>query len=98
MLDEKDSLNEDESEISPTEKAILDGAFETNSYSLDETQLTHAALDNTDNDGELLNEKTSADDFSGDDLDVPGAETDDNDEAIGREDEENNQYSQADTD
>ena len=32
-------------------------------------------------------------DFTGDDLDVPGAELDDYDEEIGREDEENNYYS-----
>lgn len=33
------------------------------------------------------------DDMSGDDLDIPGAELDDVDEAIGSEDEENNYYS-----
>ncbi|MBC7650737.1 MAG: hypothetical protein H7101_03205 [Deinococcales bacterium] len=33
------------------------------------------------------------DDFSGSDLDVPGSELDDEDEAIGSEDEENNYYS-----
>lgn len=32
-------------------------------------------------------------DFTGDDLDVPGADLDDQDEEIGREDEENNYYS-----
>lgn len=32
-------------------------------------------------------------DFTGEDLDVPGAELDDEDEMIGREDEENNYYS-----
>jgi hypothetical protein len=32
-------------------------------------------------------------DFTGEDLDVPGAELDDEDEAIGNEDEENNLYS-----
>ncbi|MDP4219245.1 MAG: hypothetical protein Q8916_12100 [Bacteroidota bacterium] len=31
--------------------------------------------------------------LSGDDLDVPGAEIDDKEEAVGREDEENNYYS-----
>jgi hypothetical protein len=39
------------------------------------------------------NEKDFTDDFSGGDLDVPGAELDDAQEAIGAEDEENNYYS-----
>lgn len=42
---------------------------------------------------EMMNEKGFEDDFVGDDLDVPGSEMDDADEAIGREDEENNYYS-----
>ena len=40
-----------------------------------------------------LNEKDFADDVSGSDLDIPGAELDDDQEAIGSEDEENNYYS-----
>ena len=47
-------------------------------------------LDQRDEDGELLNEKT---DLSGKDLDVPGSEEDDANEEIGEEDEENNPYS-----
>ncbi|SKB76169.1 hypothetical protein [Dyadobacter psychrophilus] len=39
------------------------------------------------------NEKSFDDDLVGDDLDVPGSEYDDDDEMIGREDEENNYYS-----
>jgi hypothetical protein len=39
------------------------------------------------------NEKTFDEDESGDDLDVPGSEQDDEQEAIGNEDEENNYYS-----
>ncbi len=39
------------------------------------------------------NEKSFQEDMSGSDLDVPGAELDDADEAIGSEDEENNHYS-----
>lgn len=45
-------------------------------------------LDNTDEDGEPLNEDNTA---SG--LDVPGSEDDDANERIGAEDEENNYYS-----
>jgi hypothetical protein len=40
-----------------------------------------------------LNEKDFADDVTGGDLDVPGAELDDQQENIGSEDEENNLYS-----
>ena len=39
------------------------------------------------------NEKDFDDDISGDDLDVPGSELDDEQESIGNEDEENNYYS-----
>jgi len=41
----------------------------------------------------VMNEKDFEEDLSGDDLDVPGAELDDNNEEIGEEDEENNYYS-----
>lgn len=40
-----------------------------------------------------LNEKDFEDDMSGDDLDVPGSELDDQQESVGSEDEENNYYS-----
>lgn len=40
-----------------------------------------------------MNEKDFNDDMSGDDLDVPGSELDDEQEDIGSEDEENNYYS-----
>ncbi len=56
----------------------------------DDMEQARATLDNTDNDGEALNESI---DESGEDLDVPGAELDDEDEATGDEDEENNNYS-----
>lgn len=39
------------------------------------------------------NEKSFRQDHSGSDLDVPGAELDDQDESVGSEDEENNYYS-----
>lgn len=39
------------------------------------------------------NEKAFEDDMSGDDLDVPGSELDDQQESVGSEDEENNYYS-----
>ncbi len=40
-----------------------------------------------------MNEKSFEDDMSGDDLDVPGSELDDDQESVGSEDEENNYYS-----
>jgi hypothetical protein len=43
--------------------------------------------------GHAPNEKDFDMDFSGDDLDVPGAELDNEQESIGSEDEENNYYS-----
>lgn len=57
----------------------------------DEEGLQHATLDDTDLDGDPLNENN--DDISGKDLDIPGGETDDANEDIGEEDEENNSYS-----
>ena len=47
-------------------------------------------------DDEQLIERKRKVDFSGDDLDVPGSELDDEQERIGSEDEENNSYSNAD--
>jgi hypothetical protein len=44
----------------------------------------------------ILNEKNFEDDVSGDDLDIPGTELDDEMERIGSEDEENNHYSRGD--
>ncbi|HVS97342.1 MAG TPA: hypothetical protein VHE54_12695 [Puia sp.] len=55
--------------------------------------LNEAALDDTDDDGDPLNEEGFGEDVSGEDLDVPGADDDDDQEAIGEEDEENNEYS-----
>ena len=77
--------------ISPDELELLDaGGVEEEDISLKEAQ-----LDDSDNDGEALNEGS---DFSGEDLDVAGADLDDADELIGEEDEENNSYSKSDQD
>lgn len=85
-----------DSNVSPAERTLLDDSID-NSLTEDNLNLKRSALDNTDNDGEPLNERSMADDISGEDLDVPGAEDDDDNEDIGEEDEENNSYSQADT-
>lgn len=89
--------NESENDITPEELSLLDDSIE-NVNEGDDVNLKRSALDNTDEDGELLNELSMADDISGEDLDVPGAEDDDENEEIGKEDEENNSYSSADTD
>ncbi len=62
--------------------------------SKDEDQLVDASMDNVDFDGEPLNEKGfGITTRTGSDLDVPGAEQDDDMEENGEEDEENNEYS-----
>src|SRR6185503_20548823 len=85
--------DEDEKEITAgsnvtkvEKKALRDAANKTVGVK-DEENLEQAQLDNRDEDGELLNERT---DVSGRDLDVPGSEEDDANEEIGEEDEENN--------
>lgn len=87
----------DDSLITPVEKAILDEVLHNDPLSRDEINLKRAELDDVDGDGDLLNELSSADDVTGEDLDIPGSKADDADEAIGAEDEENNGYSEADT-
>jgi len=89
---EGDSIADD-NDITPEEIELLNAAGEDD----EERELHGAELDDTDIDGDALNEKTSANAKSGSDLDVPGAADDDADEATGEEDEENNSYSEADT-
>ena len=81
--------------ITPEERELLNNAGD--GITGDDERLKRAQLDNTDEDGTPLNEKSGANDLSGEDLDVPGSELDDLDEALGEEDEENNNYSGADT-
>ncbi len=59
----------------------------------DDEALRMAALDDTDQDGDPLNESSFKNNLTGTGLDVPGAENDDENEKIGEEDEENNEYS-----
>lgn len=96
MSIEKKIQPEADSTISQSERDMLDKTLDADMTS-DDLVLERAALDNRDEDGDLLNEQSSADDISGEDLDIPGSEADDADELIGEEDEENNGYSQADT-
>jgi len=106
-LDEEDKADKSEDELNITDDSVDPEsdvsedekiALERSSIDVDTPDneaLYESKFDNTDFDGEKLNEDT--DDVSGKDLDVPGAEEDDDDEAIGEEDEENNEYSLGDT-
>lgn len=62
----------------------------------DDEAMKGAFLDDTDEDGDKLNEASGNEIKTGDDLDVPGSELDDANENIGEEDEENNYYSRSD--
>ena len=84
---------DDDDNVSKEEKELLENAAESMGTE-DDMNLKNANLDNKDLNGDLLNEE---DDVSGNNLDVPGVEDDDADEATGSEDEENNEYSEADT-
>lgn len=85
-----------DTDITPIEKELLDDA--SDAIDEDDQRLKQSQLDSTDFEGIPLNEKAGKRDLTGEDLDVPGSELDDADEAIGEEDEENNSYSEADTD
>jgi hypothetical protein len=82
----------EESDIPKRDKEMLETA-EDYMPTRDEDNLRRAALDQTDEEGDPLNEEGFGKDKTGEDLDVPGAALDDRDENIGEEDEENNPYS-----
>ncbi|WP_276481131.1 hypothetical protein [Paraflavitalea pollutisoli] len=71
--------------------ALRDAA--ANASEEEDAIIRSTALDSTDEEGDPLNEKGFRNAYSGSDLDVPGSEADDRDEATGEEDEENNAYS-----
>lgn len=97
MENNEPTEKKDNTDVSAEERALIDES-QRQSDIPDDIRLEKAELDNADKDGTPLNEKSMADDVSGRDLDVPGSELDDANEKIGSEDEENNSYSQADTD
>ena len=76
------------SDVTPDEIEALERS--ENMDTPDNENLFRAELDDTDFDGEKLNEDIEV---TGRDLDIPGAELDDDNEDIGEEDEENNAYS-----
>lgn len=92
-LDITDDSVDPDSDVRPDEKEVLERSAD-NIDSRDNEDLLRSELDDTDFDGEKLNEDSGV---TGDDLDVPGAELDDENEEIGEEDEENNAYSLGDT-
>ncbi len=86
--DDRLTITNDDADVTEEEKKSLERTEDTDSE--DNEGLYRAELDDTDFDGEKLNENN---DVSGGDLDVPGEDEDDADEEIGEEDEENNAYS-----
>ena len=88
---DEDVTDEPDSNVSETEKEVL--ATTEHDMPGDDENLRQAALDDTDEDGTPLNEDSFMTNISGSDLDVPGANLDNDEESIGEEDEENNEYS-----
>lgn len=91
-----DDLNDEEitedtsSNVTAEERDLLAESADVTPGDEDAQQLERGTLDNEDDEGAPLNE---GDEVSGNDLDVPGSELDDDNEDIGEEDEENNSYS-----
>jgi hypothetical protein len=101
LLDELNGEEEDEdalikmgteSDITADERETLKRG-EDYMPTRDEEKLQRASMDNSDFDGEPLNEKAFGSERTGSDLDTSGIDEDDANEEIGEEDEENNQYS-----
>ena len=87
----QDNVPKEDSNVSDQEREDL---FESaNDMPGDDKNLRDAALDSTDEDGTPLNEGSFDKNISPNDLDVPGTSQDDEEEKIGSEDEENNEYS-----
>ena len=91
ILDNPDDQEDDPfyANVSREERTALQDAADK-LPTRDQENLDRAKLEKRDEDGELLNEISNQ---SGSDLDIPGSEADDDNEAIGEEDEENNSYS-----
>jgi hypothetical protein len=82
-----------DADVTPEDLMMLDRADRGVDESDDAQAPLRAQLDETDEDGDPLNEASGREGYMGDDIDVPGSETDDANENIGEEDEENNYYS-----
>lgn len=91
-MNEADAL-QDDTDVTDAERTALEDSANITPGEEDADGLRRATLDSTDDDGEPLNEAGFGKETSGADLDIPGAELDDSNEAVGGEDEENNPYS-----
>lgn len=98
ILDDLDDQDDDsirmgtDADLTANDRSMLETGDNFHSTE-DENNLRRATMDNTDFEGEPLNEASFGDEQSGSDLDIPMSETDDANESIGEEDEENNAYS-----
>jgi hypothetical protein len=90
--DDDDVVMGTEGDVTATEQTLLQRADE-DMPSQDESNLRQAALDDTDLEGDPINEDGFGKDVTGMDLDTSGVDADDAMENIGEEDEENNTYS-----
>ncbi|UPK72546.1 hypothetical protein [Chitinophaga filiformis] len=93
ILDDEDDLEDNDSDVTDEERRDLETSANVTPGEEDADGLRRASLDSTDDDGDPLNEGSFGEETSGADLDIPGAELDDDNEDIGAEDEENNTYS-----
>lgn len=102
LFDDEEEMEDDipvkttEADVSKNERQALDD--DDYMPTTDEDNLRRASLDSTDFEGEALNEGSFGEQRTGEDLDVPGAGSDNRNEDIGEEDEENNEYSLDDED
>ena len=88
-INENEIKDPGDNDILPQELELLDKAG-ADDPTADDIAANDILLDDTDDDGDKLNESL---DLTGEELDVPGSEDDDDLETIGGEDEENNPYS-----
>jgi hypothetical protein len=90
-VNDEDRIDEKVDFSYPPEEDIYNNAKEE--QDIDPEDISNTKAPNDDQRYSRLNEKGFTADVSGDDLDIPGAELDDEQEDIGSEDEENNGYS-----
>lgn len=90
--EETDIVMGTEADITKEEKRTLQRAAEY-MPSRDEDKLVQAGMDNTDFEGEDLNEQGFGDERTGSDLDIPGSRDETTTDALGKGDEENKHYS-----
>ena len=92
-IDEPLELTGSDADVSRMEQGLLARSAEASGLDEDDEIMERSGLDQTDEEGEPLNEGGFATDASGSDIDTSGIDEDDDLENIGEEDEENNIYS-----